>query len=66
MIWLARGVGLEGCRYAQLYPSEFRDDAVRVARNRETGVTIEQIAKDLGVHPMTLAVVLVRRASARI
>lgn len=36
------------------YPSEFRDDVVRVARNRESGVTIEQIAKDFGVHPMTL------------
>ena len=34
--------------------SEFRDDVVRVARNREPGVTIEQIAKDFGVHPMTL------------
>ena len=36
------------------YPSEFRDDVVRVARNREPGVTIEQIARDFGVHPMTL------------
>ncbi len=36
------------------YPEEFRDDVVRVARNREAGVTIEQIAKDFGVHPMTL------------
>jgi transposase-like protein len=36
------------------YPSEFRDDVVRVARNREHGVTIEQIARDFGVHPMTL------------
>lgn len=27
---------------------------MRVARNREPGVTIEQIAKDFGVHPMTL------------
>ncbi len=36
------------------YPREFRDDVVRVARNRELGVTIEQIAKDFGVHPMTL------------
>ncbi|MGK0722505.1 IS3 family transposase [Leucobacter sp. W1478] len=36
------------------YPSEFRDDVVRVARSREPGVTIEQIAKDFGVHPMTL------------
>ncbi|NNG21224.1 IS3 family transposase [Naumannella sp. ID2617S] len=36
------------------YPSGFRDDVVRVARNREPGVTIEQIARDFGVHPMTL------------
>lgn len=36
------------------YPSEFRDDVVRVARSREHGVTIEQIARDFGVHPMTL------------
>jgi transposase-like protein len=36
------------------YPKEFRDDVVRVARNREEGVTIEQIATDFGVHPMTL------------
>ncbi len=36
------------------YPSEFRDDVVRVARNREPGVTIEQIAKDFGIHPVTL------------
>ena len=36
------------------YPQEFRDDVVRVARNREPGVTIEQIATDFGVHPMTL------------
>ena len=36
------------------YPSEFRDDVVRVAHNREPGVTIEQIARDFGVHPMTL------------
>ena len=36
------------------YPQEFRNDVVRVARNREPGVTVEQIAKDFGVHPMTL------------
>ena len=36
------------------YPREFRDDVVRVARNRGDGVTIEQIATDFGVHPMTL------------
>jgi transposase len=36
------------------YPREFGDDVVRVARNRDDGVTIEQIATDFGVHPMTL------------
>ena len=36
------------------YPQEFRDDVVRVARDRDAGVTVEQIAKDFGVHPMTL------------
>jgi transposase len=36
------------------YPREFRDDVVRVARNREDGVTIEQVATDFGIHPMTL------------
>ncbi|MGW3897678.1 IS3 family transposase [Micromonospora profundi] len=36
------------------YAREFRDDVVRVARDREAGVTVEQIAKDFGVHPMTL------------
>ena len=39
---------------ARPYPREFRDDVVRVARNREGGVTIEAIATDFGVHPMTL------------
>ena len=36
------------------YPQEFRDDVVRVARNREEGVTLEQVAADFGIHPMTL------------
>jgi transposase-like protein len=45
---------LRGCCCAQALPREFRDDVVRVARNREAGVTIEQVAKDFGVHPMTL------------
>lgn len=37
------------------YPREFRDDVVRVARNREDGVTLEQVAADFGIHPMTLS-----------
>ena len=36
------------------YPQEFRDDVVRVARRREPGVTLEEIAEDFGIHPMTL------------
>ena len=44
------------------YPAEFRDDVVRVARNCERGVTIEQIAKDFGVHAMTLQKWLQRAA----
>jgi len=36
------------------YPKEFRDDVVRVARNREPGVELSQIAKDLGIHFTTL------------
>ena len=30
------------------YPQEFREDVVRVARSREDGVTIAQIAKECG------------------
>ena len=36
------------------YPQEFREDVVRVSRSREDGITIAQIAKDFGVHEMTL------------
>ncbi|MET9106695.1 transposase [Streptomyces zhihengii] len=36
------------------YPEEFRQDVVRVARNRGAAVTVEQVATDFGVHPMTL------------
>src|SRR3954454_8305248 len=48
------GGGLKGCRCAQALSPEFRDDVVRVARDRDPGVTVEQVAKDFGVHPMTL------------
>jgi transposase len=37
------------------FPKEFRDDVVNVALAREQGVTLEQIATDFGVHPMTLS-----------
>ena len=36
------------------YPQEFREDVVRVACSREDGVTLAQIAKDFGIHEMTL------------
>ncbi|UIJ35081.1 IS3 family transposase [Allobranchiibius sp. GilTou73] len=36
------------------YPIEFREDVVRVARAREAGVTLAQVAKDFGIHEMTL------------
>jgi transposase-like protein len=39
---------------AKPYPKEFRDDVVRVARNRDPKTTVEQIAKDFGVHVTTL------------
>lgn len=31
------------------YPKAFRDDVVRVARNREPGVHLKQIAADFGI-----------------
>ena len=31
------------------YPQEFRDDAVRVAQNREPGTHLKDIAKDFGI-----------------
>jgi transposase-like protein len=31
------------------YPREFRDDVIAVARRRENGVTLAQIAKDFGI-----------------
>lgn len=36
-------------------PRKFRNDVVRVACNRDDAVTIEQIAANFGVHPMTPA-----------
>ncbi len=37
------------------YPREYRDDVVRVARDRDPGVTLEQVAADFGIHVMTLS-----------
>jgi transposase-like protein len=36
------------------YPQEFREDVVRVVRGRGPGVTVEQVARDFGVHPVTV------------
>lgn len=40
---------------AKPFPREFREDVVRVARERGPGVTLAQIATDFGVHPITLS-----------
>ena len=42
------------CTVPKPYPKEFRDDVVRVARNREPGVTVEQIANDFGISRVVL------------
>jgi transposase len=43
-------VPLEGCCIVpRPYPREFRDDVIAVARRRENGVTLAQIAKDFGI-----------------
>lgn len=36
------------------YPKEFRDDVVKVARNRDPGVELSQIAEDFRIHFTTL------------
>ena len=40
---------------AKPYPQEFRDDVVKVARNRPDGTTLSEVASDFGIHPMTLS-----------
>lgn len=37
------------------YSPEFRDDVVKVARRRPEGTTLEEIAHEFGIHPMTLS-----------
>ncbi len=37
------------------YPSEFRDDVIRVARNRETGIPLREVATDFGISETCLA-----------
>jgi len=40
---------------AKRYPKEFRDDVVRVARSRGSGVTLATIAADFGVSNASLS-----------
>jgi transposase-like protein len=42
------------CTMPRPYPKEFREDVVRVARDRDAGVTLAQIAKDFGVSEQSL------------
>jgi transposase len=37
------------CTVPKPYPREFREDVIRVARNREPGVHLKQIAADFGI-----------------
>jgi transposase-like protein len=37
------------CTVPRPFPREFREDVVRVARNREPGQTIKQVAADFGI-----------------
>jgi transposase-like protein len=37
------------CTMPRPYPREFREDVIRVARNREPGVRIKDIATDFGI-----------------
>lgn len=37
------------CTVPKPYPKEFRDAVVRVARNREPGVHLKQVAADFGI-----------------
>jgi transposase-like protein len=37
------------CTVPKPYPREFREDVIRVARNRESGVRIKDIAADFGI-----------------
>jgi transposase len=37
------------CTVPRPFPREFREDVVRVARNREPGQTLKQVAADFGI-----------------
>lgn len=46
---MTRNAGGRMCAVPKPYPKEFRDDVVRVARNREPGQQLKQIAADFGI-----------------
>ena len=46
---LTLGVGGEDVIMAKRYPEEFKADVVAIARGRDSGVSLEQIAADFGV-----------------
>ena len=50
-------MGLAGRMFtmSKPYPMEFRRDVVQLARNRPPGVSLEEIAADFGIHPITLS-----------
>ena len=41
------------CTMPKPYPREFREDVVRVARAREDGTTLKQVAKDFGISDLS-------------
>jgi transposase len=43
------------CTVPKPYPREFREDVVRVARNRESGTLLKQVAADFGISESCLA-----------
>ena len=51
---LVRSTGGEDVATPAPYPQEFRDDVVAVARGREPGTTLKQVAKDFGIAEATL------------
>lgn len=48
------GPGWEDVHVAGRYPKEFKEGVIRVARDRGTGETLEQSARDFGIHPITV------------
>ncbi len=54
MCLVLRGLGWKDVTVSKPYPQEFRDDVVRVARNRDPEVPLEQIASDFGINYTTL------------